>query len=83
MSHMPRTNFIQVQAGTAAQWTAANPVLALHEPGYEADTGKSKAGDGVTAWNDLDYNSAVLKSPDGTAHRLVVANDGTLSTVAV
>lgn len=49
---------IQFRRGTAAAWTAANPVLATGEPGFETDTGKFKLGDGTTAWVDLDYASA-------------------------
>lgn len=44
---------IQHRRGTAAQWTAANPILTSGEPGYETDTGVEKTGDGSTLWNDL------------------------------
>lgn len=50
---------IQYRRGTAAQWTSANPTLALGEPGYETDTGKFKVGTGSTAWNSLNYGSNV------------------------
>lgn len=40
---------------TAVQWTSANPVLLAGEVGYESDTGKSKVGDGVKTWNELEY----------------------------
>lgn len=46
---------IQLRRGTASQWTAANPVLATGEPGYESDTGKFKIGNGSTAWTSLSY----------------------------
>src|SRR5262249_32420106 len=46
---------IQLRRDTAAQWTAANPVLAAGEPGLESDTGRIKFGDGSTAWRDLAY----------------------------
>ena len=46
---------IQLRGGTAAEWTAANPVLHLREPGVETDTHRVKLGDGVTAWADLPY----------------------------
>jgi uncharacterized protein YegP (UPF0339 family) len=49
---------IQKRRGTAAQWTAENPILLIGEPGYETDTGKEKTGDGVTAWNSLPYSGA-------------------------
>lgn len=54
---MPRQNLITVRGGTAAQWTAANPILAKLEPGYETDTGNVKYGDGTTGWNSLPYSS--------------------------
>jgi hypothetical protein len=46
---------IQLRRDTAANWTTANPVLALAEPGLETDTNLIKYGDGVTAWNSLPY----------------------------
>jgi hypothetical protein len=46
---------LQLRRGTAAAWTAANPVLADGEVGLETDTGYQKSGDGVTAWNALAY----------------------------
>jgi len=48
-------NRIQYRRDSAAAWTAANPVLAAGEPGYETDTKKRKTGDGTTAWNGLAY----------------------------
>lgn len=46
---------IQLRRGTAAQWTAANPILAEGEVGLETDTRYFKLGDGVTNWNSLAY----------------------------
>lgn len=46
---------IQFRRGTAAEWTAANPVLAQGEMGIELDTLQFKIGDGITAWNSLSY----------------------------
>lgn len=48
---------IRLRRGTAADWTAANPVLASGEPGVELDTGKQKIGDGAKAWAQLDYTA--------------------------
>ena len=48
---------IQFRLDTAANWTAANPILAQGEPAIEIDTRKEKIGNGVTAWNDLAYKS--------------------------
>jgi hypothetical protein len=44
---------IQVRRGTAAEWAAANPVLAQGEMSYETDTGLTKVGDGATEYADL------------------------------
>lgn len=48
---------IQLRRDTAANWTAANPVLASGEVGVELDTKGLKVGDGSTAWNSLAYAS--------------------------
>ena len=45
----------KLRNGTAAAWTAANPVLLVGEVGFESDTRKLKLGDGTTAWNSLLY----------------------------
>lgn len=50
---------IQLRGGTAAQWTASNPVLAERELVVETDTKKIKIGDGVTAYSSLPYNPMV------------------------
>ena len=50
----------QVRADTAANWTSANPTLAVGEWGYETDTKKTKLGDGTTAWTSLAYYSPAL-----------------------
>lgn len=47
---------LQLRRDTAAAWTTTNPTLALGEPGVETDTLKVKVGNGVTAWNSLDYS---------------------------
>ena len=49
-------DIIQIRRDTAANWTSVDPTLANGEMGYETDTGKSKMGDGVTAWTSLSYH---------------------------
>ena len=54
---------IQIRRDTAANWTAANPVLAQGEIGIELDglgtsTVLQKIGDGVTAWDSLPYQQS-------------------------
>ena len=54
---------IQIRRDTAANWTAANPVLAQGEIGIELDglgtsTVLQKIGDGVTSWDSLPYQES-------------------------
>ena len=49
------TTRIKLRRDTAANWTENNPILAAGEPGLETDTGKTKYGDGTTAWISLGY----------------------------
>lgn len=51
---MPYIQF-QFRRGSAAEWAAANPVLASGELGLENDTKRIKIGDGATVWNLLPY----------------------------
>ena len=53
---------IRLRRDTAAAWAAANPVLAMAEPGLETDTNSIKYGDGVTAWNSLPYAGIPLNA---------------------
>ena len=46
---------IQLRRDLSANWVGTNPILAQGEPGVELDTKKMKVGDGVTAWNSLEY----------------------------
>ena len=57
---------IQFRRGTAAQWTAANPVLAAGEMGVETDTTLFKIGNGSTAWTSLSYGSLSGNVVDNT-----------------
>lgn len=50
---------------TYAGWVSSNPVLALEDTGFERDTGRSKIGDGVKAWNDLNYFNEAPTGPAG------------------
>lgn len=60
---------IQLRRDTAADWTAANQVLAEGEVGLETDTGKKKIGDGVSAWTALNYelDSSALAASTGSS----------------
>lgn len=68
---------ILTRGDTAANWAAENPILMEREFGFETDTLKAKWGDGVSAWNLLDYavepipnlaNYALLNSPTFTGN---------------
>lgn len=54
-------NKIQLRRDTAANWTAANPILSAGEPGLETDTNQRKVGDGTATWVNLRYDSAATK----------------------
>jgi hypothetical protein len=55
---------------TYAGWVSSNPILALEDTGFERDTGRSKIGDGVKAWNDMNYFN---EAPAGGGGRLSTA----------
>ena len=52
------TTRIKLRRDTTANWTDVNPILANGEMGIEADTRRTKIGDGTTRWNDLKYAGA-------------------------
>lgn len=58
---------IQLRRGTSAQWTAANPVLADGEMGFETDSGKIKIGNGIVAWTQLQYADFGITGSGGSA----------------
>lgn len=69
------TTQIKLRRDTAINWTTANPVLALGEPGLETDTRKIKYGDGSTAWNLLAYSASGTPGADGaSSFEIAVAN---------
>ena len=51
---------IKMRRDTASGFATNNPVLADGELGFETDRKRYKMGDGVTAWNALDYRSEEL-----------------------
>jgi citrate lyase gamma subunit len=69
---------MQQRRGTAAQWTAANPILAAGEIGFETDTSKFKMGNGSSTWSALTYfaNAAELTNIiDGAPDLLNTLNE--------
>lgn len=57
---------------TSANWQRVNPVLMQGEEGIEDDTKLRKLGDGINAWNDLDY-IATENVKDGLGNSQTVA----------
>ncbi len=49
---------IQLRRDLSTKWVEINPILMEGEVGFETDTKLRKIGDGVTAWNNLDYLAA-------------------------
>jgi hypothetical protein len=61
---------IQLRRGTAAQWAAANPILAAGEVGFITDENALKVGDGTTAWNSLDYSGSFIAPDSVTTNKI-------------
>lgn len=53
---------VRIRRDYSAAWDAADPVLAIGEPGYILDTNFMKVGDGLTSWTGLGY----VQVPDST-----------------
>lgn len=49
---------IQLRRDVSTKWAEINPILMEGEVGFETDTKLRKIGDGITAWNNLDYLAA-------------------------
>jgi Major tropism determinant N-terminal domain len=47
------TTRIKLRRDTASNWTAADPVLALGEAGYDTTHNEIRVGDGVSTWGNL------------------------------
>jgi hypothetical protein len=75
------TTRIKLRRDTAANWTENNPILAAGEPGLETNTGKTKYGDGTTAWNSLGYATGGITAREQVGffmtHGAVPNDDGT------
>jgi hypothetical protein len=70
-----------LKQGTSADWTAANSILKLGEPGFEVDTGKLKIGDGTSVWSALAYiGGGSTATTDAGALTTGILADARLST---
>ena len=50
---------VQFRRDTKARWKEVNPILMEGEIGLEIDTNNIKMGDGVHAWNELEYGVGI------------------------
>jgi hypothetical protein len=75
---------MQQRRGTAAQWTAANPILAAGEIGFATDTSKFKMGNGTSTWSQLEYfaNAAELEQAITNVVGLAPETLNTLSEIS-
>lgn len=62
MSQSSNTKNLHIlsRVDTKENWESVNPVLLDREIGYERNTGRYKIGDGLNAWNDLEYATEYL-----------------------
>ena len=54
MAEVVKTRFKQLSKAST-EWASLNPTLLEGEIGFESDTNKLKVGNGVDAWNNLEY----------------------------
>jgi hypothetical protein len=73
-------DLVQIRRGTAASWTAANPVLADGELGFASDTGELKIGDGVSAWADIAAGSTQSDLTTAISDAIAALNLGDIVT---
>jgi hypothetical protein len=74
---------IQIRRGTAAEWTAANSILAAGELAVESDTNKMKVGNGSTAWASLAYFPNIDSTSVTTALGYTPASTGKSIAMAI
>jgi hypothetical protein len=55
---------IQIRRDFSSNWVLNNPILTEGELGYELDTKKLKVGDGIKAWNSLNYFQETVNYTD-------------------
>lgn len=71
---------MQFRRGTTAQWSTANPILLLGEPGIETTPAGAellKFGDGTSVWNALPYFAGVVVWNQITSKPEVIAAGAT------
>lgn len=66
---------------TSTEWTSLNPTLLEGEIGFEKDTKKIKVGDGITAWNNLDYITGSSSSDTDSTNLVDLTSDQTITGI--
>lgn len=54
----------QYRRGSSAEWESVNPILREGEPGLDTTLHKIKIGDGVTPWNQLEFQEEQMGEID-------------------
>lgn len=72
---------IQFRRGTAAEWSAANPILGNGEPGYDTTNDLLKVGNGADTWSNLEELGATQEDIDSALAALVDSAPETLDTL--
>lgn len=55
---------LQYRRGSSAEWESVNPILRDGEPGLDTTVHKTKIGDGVTPWKELQYQEDIVGEID-------------------
>ncbi len=55
---------IQIRRDTEANWESENPVLADGEIGYDKTNNRFKVGNGVDAWNDIEFSGSSVATEE-------------------
>ena len=76
---------IQFRRDTKERWASINPILMEGEIGLETDTQHQKIGDGVNAWNNLEYTIGVgnITSEFGDSENLAASQKLVTEKLAV
>lgn len=79
------SNRVQYRRDTKARWAEVNPVLMEGEVGLEIDTKNIKMGDGVHAWNELEYGVGIenITSEPGDSENLAASQKLVTHKIAV
>lgn len=65
---------IQIKRGTSTDWSTANPILASGELGLDTTLNNIKVGDGITAWNSLNFYDSNSQPLDSTLTAIATFN---------